>query len=234
MAHQSKGMSTWVVIRLPPRANFQSIRKETGTQGRIYSIFDVDMSQPCWCSQSIPASLAPATCTDTERNDSSQAPPIASCGVHRAPRFRRGIEQSPSRGTPFKSSTSTSRCSRHASSSRRRRVLGTWPRPLAALLSPPRQFMACSRRRGRRIRTPNKGTVQGFHLPLDPATPETPDCALCFGGNRLVLAHADSPEEPQAGWAGLAAWRLGGPRRPGQAPHLGRQGPRQAAGGPGA
>ena len=99
-------------------------------------------------------------------------------------------------------------------------MLGTWPRPLAALLSPPRQFMACSRRRGRRIRTPDKGTVQGFHLPLDPATHETPEWALCLGGNRLVLAHADSPEEPQAGWAGLAAWRLGGPRRPGQAPTL--------------
>ena len=48
-------MPTWHGIRLPPGANSQSIRKETGTQGRIFSVFDVDMSQSCWCSQSIPA-----------------------------------------------------------------------------------------------------------------------------------------------------------------------------------
>jgi hypothetical protein len=58
LEHQSKDMSTWYVIRLPPGTNFESIRKETGTQGRIFIIFDVDMTKPCWCSQSMPALIA--------------------------------------------------------------------------------------------------------------------------------------------------------------------------------
>ena len=51
-------MSTWCVVCMPKGVNFSRVEKEIRTQGRIFCVYEQDMSQPCWLSQSIPAIVA--------------------------------------------------------------------------------------------------------------------------------------------------------------------------------
>ena len=51
-------MTSWCVVGVPLGVRFTRILKETATQGRVFVVYDVDMDQPCWVSQSLPALLA--------------------------------------------------------------------------------------------------------------------------------------------------------------------------------
>lgn len=48
------GIEGWHVVECPAAVQFASIRKETGTHGKIYAIWECDGHTPCWISQSIP------------------------------------------------------------------------------------------------------------------------------------------------------------------------------------
>ena len=44
----------WYVVECPAHVQFSSVRKECGTHGKIYAIWDCEEQTPCWVSQSIP------------------------------------------------------------------------------------------------------------------------------------------------------------------------------------
>jgi hypothetical protein len=48
------GIDGWHVVECPANVQFASVRKETGTHGKIYAIWECDGHTPCWISQSIP------------------------------------------------------------------------------------------------------------------------------------------------------------------------------------
>ena len=54
-ANINKSMATWCIVSLPHGVRFSRIDKEVRAQGRVFCMHDVDMDQPCWVSQSMPA-----------------------------------------------------------------------------------------------------------------------------------------------------------------------------------
>ena len=50
-----KNMATWCVVPLPQGVRFTRIDKDARAHGRVFCMHDVDMDQPCWVSQNMPA-----------------------------------------------------------------------------------------------------------------------------------------------------------------------------------
>lgn len=47
-------LESWHIVECPANVQFSSVRKESGTHGKIYAIWDCECQTPCWISQSIP------------------------------------------------------------------------------------------------------------------------------------------------------------------------------------
>ena len=94
-------MTSWCVVGVPLGVRFTRILKETATQGRVFVVYDVDMDQPCWVSQSLPALLAAYNQRRSHPSGCTQALHIASFVGSPSQPFTKTIDSAHSSGVPL-------------------------------------------------------------------------------------------------------------------------------------